>query len=52
MGRFRQFLIELSACNTAIFLFLDNNLSKYQWIFTKFGVCIDTVEIWVRVANG
>ena len=35
-----------------IFSFLDNNLSKYQWIFTKLGVCIDIVEIWFGIANG
>ena len=32
--------------------FLDDNLSKHQWIFTKFGVCIDIVEIWFGIANG
>ena len=52
MGRVCQFLTEFSACNTSIFSFLDNNLSKYQWIFTKLGMCIDTVEIWFGVANG
>ena len=25
--------------------FLDDNLSKHQWIVTKLGMCIDTVEI-------
>ena len=28
-------------------LFLDDILSKRQWIFTKLGVCIDIVEIWL-----
>ena len=27
------------------FSFPDDNLSKYQWIFTKLGMCIDIVEI-------
>ena len=29
----------------SIFLFLDDNLSKCQWTFTKLGTCIDIVEI-------
>ena len=33
-------------------LFPDDNLSKYQWIFTKLGRCIDIVEIWFEIANG
>ena len=35
-----------------IFLFLDDNLSKCLWIFTKLGICIDIVQIWFRIANG
>ena len=34
------------------FSFADDNLSKHQWIFTKFGMCIDMVEIWFGIANG
>ena len=34
------------------FSFPDDNLSKHQWIFTKFGMCIDIVEIWFGIANG
>ena len=52
MGRFRQILTELSAQDTPIFLFPDDNLSKRQWIFTKLGMCIDIVEIWIGIANG
>ena len=33
-----------------IFSFPDDNLSKYQWIFTKLGMCIDIVEIWFGIA--
>ena len=49
MGNFSQFLTELSACETAIFLSRNNSLSKSQGIFTKldhfdrFGLMIDTV---------
>ena len=52
MGKFRQILAELSARNTPIFLFPDNNLSKHQCIFTKFGMCIDIMKIWFGIANG
>ena len=54
MGKFRQFLTELSARDTPIFSFPDDNLSKHQWIFTKLGtgICIDIVEIWSGIANG
>ena len=34
------------------FSFPDDDLSKHQWIFTKFGMCIDIVEIWFGIANG
>ena len=52
MGKFYQILTELSARDTPIFSFPDNSLSKHQWIFTKFGMCIDIVEIWFGIANG
>ena len=52
MGKFCQFLAELPACESSVFLFLDNNLSKSQWIFTKFDMCIDIVEIWFGIDNG
>ena len=52
MGKFCQFLTELSARDTPIFSFPDDNLSKHQWIFTKLGMCIDIVEIWFGIANG
>ena len=42
----------LSGRDMFIFSFQDDNLSKYQQIFTKFGVCIDIVEIWFGNANG
>ena len=36
----------------SVFSFLDNNLSKYQWIFITLGMCLDIVEIWLGIANG
>ena len=51
MGKFLQFLTELSAHNTFIFSFLDDNFSKYQWIFTKLGMYIDIVEICFGIVN-
>ena len=50
-GEFCPFLTELSARNTAIFYFQENNLSKPQWIFTKFDICIDIVEICFWIAH-
>ena len=35
MGKFQQFLTELSSRDTSIFSFQDDNFSKCQWIFTK-----------------
>ena len=52
MGKFRQIWMELSARDTPIFSFPDDNLSKRQWIFTKLCMCIDIVEIWIGIANG
>ena len=49
MGKFRQFLTELSAELSArdmsLFSFLDDNFSKYQWIFTKLGMSIALI-LW------
>ena len=50
MGKFRQFVTELSARHTYIFSFPDNNLSRYQSIFSKLGMCIDIVEIYFGIA--
>ena len=52
MGKFRQVLTELSARDTTVFPFLEDNLSKCQWIFTKLGMCIYIVEICFGIANG
>ena len=52
MGKFYQIFTELSAWDTPIFSFPDDNLSKYQGILTKLAICIDIKEIWFRIANG
>ena len=52
MGKFRQFLTELSARDTPLFSFPDNNLRKYQWIFTNLSMCIDIVQIWFGIVMG
>ena len=52
MGKFCQSFTELSAQDTPIFLFLDDNLSKHPWIFTKLGMCIDIVAVWFGITNG
>ena len=41
-----------SFCPSVRFSFPNDNLSKHQWIFTKFGMCIDIVEIWFGMTNG
>ena len=50
-GQNRQILTALSARDTPIFLFPDNNFSKHQWIFAKLGLCIDIVKIWFEISN-
>ena len=52
MGKFCQFFTELSARDTPIFSFPDDNLCKHLWIFIKLGMRIDIVEIWFGIANG
>ena len=45
MGKFRQILMELSARDTPIFSFLDDNLNKRQGILSKLCTCIDMMDI-------
>ena len=55
MDKFRQCLTELSARNSSVFLFLDDNFNrycKYQWIFTKLCVRIDIVETCFGITDG
>ena len=47
MGKFRQRFTELSARDTPIFSFPDDNL-----ILTKLAVCIDLKEICFDIVNG
>ena len=44
--------IRPSFCPSVRFSSPDDNLSKHQWIFTEFGMCIDIVKIWFGIANG
>ena len=44
--------VHLSFVRPSVFPFPDDNLSKYQWIFAKLGMCIDIVEIRFGIANG
>ena len=40
-------------CQSSVSIaFLDDNLSKHQWIFTKLNIYIDIVEIWFGIDNG
>ena len=36
--------IRLSYARLSIFSLPSDNLIKYQWIFTKLGVCVDIVD--------
>ena len=52
IGKFPRFLTELSAWDMSIFLFPDDNFSKYLWIFARLSIYIDIVKIWLGIANG
>ena len=52
MGKFRPILTELSARDTPIVSFPDDNLCKCQVILTKLGTCIDIKEIWFGIIDG
>ena len=41
----------MSIVDLSVFSFPDDNLSKYHWISTKLGVCIDIV-VWFGIGNG
>ena len=38
--------------NAHVSSFPDDNLSKCQWIFTKLGSGVESVEVWFGIANG
>ena len=52
MGKFHQLFAELSAHDLSVFSLPYDNFCKYQWTFTKLGMCFDIVEIWFGIANG
>ena len=52
MGKFRQFLTELSVRNISVFSFQDNNLGKPQCFFNKLDMCVDFQEVWLGITNG
>ena len=43
--------VRLSYICPSVFLFLDDNLSKYQWNFTKLGLCIDILDFWLLMGK-
>ena len=51
MSKFLSNFDGCSAWDTPIFSFPDDNLSECQWIFTKLGICIDIMEVWIGIAN-
>ena len=51
MGKFRQIVTELSARDTPIFSFPDDNLSKKQGLLTKIAICIDIIKIWLGLLS-
>ena len=50
-GRISSILTEVSARNTSVFYFQDNNLSISQWILTKFDMCINIVEMCFGITH-
>ena len=58
MARYYCFMlvVHVSICpsgvHPSVLLFLDDNLHKYQWIFTKLGMCSDFVEVWFGITKG
>ena len=52
MGKFCQVLTELTDRGRSVFSFPDDTFSKYQWIFTKVGMCIDIVGLCFGIADG
>ena len=45
----RQSYVHPSICPSVGIPFLDDNLSKHKWIFTKCGMCIDIVKILAQL---
>ena len=52
-GQISSNFTELSARDTPIFSFPDDNLSKKQGILTKLAICIHFKDIWFKdIATG
>ena len=51
-GQICQILTELSARDTPIFSFPDDNVCKCQEFLTNFDTCIDIKEVGFGIANG
>ena len=51
MGKLRPVWTELSARNTSVFYFQNNNSSNSQWIFTDFDMCNDIVKRYFGIAH-
>ena len=49
MGKFRPIFTELSARDSPILSFPDDNFTKLQEILTKLAICIDIIKIWLAV---
>ena len=43
--------LSCSSVPPSVFSIPDDNVSKYQWIFTKLSVCTVIVEIWFGIVN-
>ena len=41
----------MTVCNTSVSLFQNKNFSLSRWIFTKFDMYIDIVDIWLGIAH-
>ena len=52
MDKFHQFWQNYLLVISLNFLFADDNLSKYEWIFPKLGMCIAIVVIWFGIVYG
>ena len=47
-----QIYIFCTSICLSVFLFLEDNLNKSKWIFTKLSVYIDIWDSWFGIVNG
>ena len=45
-------IIFMSVRSMVVYPLFPDMISKYQWIFTKHGMCIDIVEFWLGLLMG